>query len=132
MLVPRNTANFAKSLSALSEDASFSNMIFGLGYWRWRFPPFPFSADFRLCFCEALGTEHGGRFTKRAFLRDCSGCSGQSSGTADQSLFSGGYLDLWVCVVPDRKPRLFPDDEFLPLAKRRLPKGNSRLVWNLY
>ena len=69
MLVPRNTANFAKSLSALSGDASFSNMIFGLGVLA-----MALSTISILClisgfvFCEALGTEHGGTVHKAGIL----------------------------------------------------------------
>ena len=127
MLVPRNTANFAKSLSALSGDASFSNMIFGLGVLA-----MALSTISILClisgfvFCEALGTEHGGNGAQGGHsYRIVWGVLAGLLGRWIQSIFGGGHLDLWVCVIPDREPRLFSDDEFLPLAQRGSAQGEQ-------
>ena len=133
MLVPRNTANFAKSLSALSGDASFSNMIFGLGVLA-----MALSTISILClisgfvFCEALGTEHGGTVHKAGILTGL-------FGVFWPVFWDGGSKAYFAVVTSTFGYVLFPIASlafFLMmnssrLLKEDLPKGNSRLVWNL-
>ena len=133
MLVPRNTANFAKSLSALSGDASFSNMIFGLGVLA-----MALSTISILClisgfvFCEALGTEHGGTVHKAGILTGL-------FGVFWPVFWDGGSKAYFAVVTSTFGYVLFPIASlafFLMmnssrLLKEDLPKGNTRLVWNL-
>ena len=133
MLVPRNTANFAKSLSALSGDASFSNMIFGLGVLA-----MALSTISILClisgfvFCEALGTEHGGRVHKAGILTGLFGVfwpvfwDGGSKAYLAVVTSTFGYV-----LFPIASLAFFLMMNSSRLLKEDLPKGNSRLVWNL-
>jgi hypothetical protein len=133
MLVPRNTANFAKSLSALSGDASFSNMIFGLGVLA-----MALSTISILClisgfvFCEALGTEHGGTVHKAGILTGLFGVfwpvfwDGGSKAYLAVVTSTFGYV-----LFPIASLAFFLMMNSSRLLKEDLPKGNSRLVWNL-
>ena len=133
MLVPRNTANFAKSLSALSGDASFSNMIFGLGVLA-----MALSTISILClisgfvFCEALGTEHGGNVHKAGILTGLFGVfwpvfwDGGSKAYLAVVTSTFGYV-----LFPIASLAFFLMMNSSRLLKEDLPKGNSRLVWNL-
>jgi len=133
MLVPRNTANFAKSLSALSGDASFSNMIFGLGVLA-----MALSTISILClisgfvFCEALGTEHGGKVHKAGILTGLFGVfwpvfwDGGSKAYLAVVTSTFGYV-----LFPIASLAFFLMMNSSRLLKEDLPKGNSRLVWNL-
>jgi hypothetical protein len=133
MLVPRNTANFAKSLSALSGDASFSNMIFGLGVLA-----MALSTISILClisgfvFCEALGTEHGGMVHKAGILTGLFGVfwpvfwDGGSKAYLAVVTSTFGYV-----LFPIASLAFFLMMNSSRLLKEDLPKGNSRLVWNL-
>lgn len=133
MLVPRNTANFAKSLSALSGDASFSNMIFGLGVLA-----MALSTISILClisgfvFCEALGTEHGGTAHKAGILTGLFGVfwpvfwDGGSKAYLAVVTSTFGYV-----LFPIASLAFFLMMNSSRLLKEDLPKGNSRLVWNL-
>ena len=133
MLVPRNTANFAKSLSALSGDSSFSNIIFGLGVLA-----MALSTISILClisgfvFCEALGAPHGGGVHKAGILTGLFG--------AFWPIFWDGGSKAYLAVVTSTFGYiLFPIaclGFFLMmnssrLLKEDLPKGGQRLVWNL-
>ena len=133
MLVPRNTANFAKSLSALSGDPSFSNMIFGLGVLA-----MALSTISILClisgfvFCEALGTEHGGSVHKAGILTGLFGVfwpvfwDGGSKAYLAVVTSTFGYV-----LFPIASLAFFLMMNSSRLLKEDLPKGNSRLVWNL-
>jgi hypothetical protein len=133
MLVPRNTANFAKSLSALSGDASFSNMIFGLGVLA-----MALSTISILClisgfvFCEALGKEHGGTVHKAGILTGLFGVfwpvfwDGGSKAYLAVVTSTFGYV-----LFPIASLAFFLMMNSSRLLKEDLPKGNSRLVWNL-
>jgi hypothetical protein len=133
MLVPRNTANFAKSLSALSGDTSFSNMIFGLGVLA-----MALSTISILClisgfvFCEALGTEHGGTVHKAGILTGLFGVfwpvfwDGGSKAYLAVVTSTFGYV-----LFPIASLAFFLMMNSSRLLKEDLPKGNSRLVWNL-
>jgi hypothetical protein len=133
MLVPRNTANFAKSLSALSGDASFSNMIFGLGVLA-----MALSTISILClisgfvFCEALGTEHGGAVHKAGILTGLFGVfwpvfwDGGSKAYLAVVTSTFGYV-----LFPIASLAFFLMMNSSRLLKEDLPRGNSRLVWNL-
>ena len=133
MLVPRNTANFAKSLSALSGDASFSNMIFGLGVLA-----MALSTISILClisgfvFCEALGTGHGGNVHKAGILTGLFGVfwpvfwDGGSKAYLAVVTSTFGYV-----LFPIASLAFFLMMNSSRLLKEDLPKGNSRLVWNL-
>jgi hypothetical protein len=133
MLVPRNTANFAKSLSALSGDASFSNMIFGLGVLA-----MALSTISILClisgfvFCEALGTAHGGTVHKAGILTGLFGVfwpvfwDGGSKAYLAVVTSTFGYV-----LFPIASLAFFLMMNSSRLLKEDLPKGNSRLVWNL-
>jgi hypothetical protein len=133
MLVPRNTANFAKSLSALSGDASFSNMIFGLGVLA-----MALSTISILClisgfvFCEALGTVHGGSVHKAGILTGLFGVfwpvfwDGGSKAYLAVVTSTFGYV-----LFPIASLAFFLMMNSSRLLKEDLPKGNSRLVWNL-
>ena len=133
MLVPRNTANFAKSLSALSGDASFSNMIFGLGVLA-----MALSTISILClisgfvFCEALGTEHGGTVHKAGILTGLFGVfwpvfwDGGSKAYLAVVTSTFGYV-----LFPIASLAFFLMMNSSRLLKDDLPRGNSRLVWNL-
>jgi hypothetical protein len=133
MLVPRNTANFAKSLSALSGDASFSNMIFGLGVLA-----MALSTISILClisgfvFCEALRTEHGGTVHKAGILTGLFGVfwpvfwDGGSKAYLAVVTSTFGYV-----LFPIASLAFFLMMNSSRLLKEDLPKGNSRLVWNL-
>ena len=133
MLVPRNTANFAKSLSAISGDVSFSNVIFGLGVLA-----MALSTISILClisgfvFCEALGAQHGGKVHKAGILTGLFGVfwpvfwdGGSKAYLAVVTSTFGYVLFPIACLaffLMMNSSRLLKDD---------LPKGNSRLVWNL-
>ena len=133
MLVPRNTANFAKSLSAISGDVSFSNVIFGLGVLA-----MALSTISILClisgfvFCEALGAPHGGKVHKAGILTGLFGVfwpvfwdGGSKAYLAVVTSTFGYVLFPIACLaffLMMNSSRLLKDD---------LPKGNSRLVWNL-
>ena len=133
MLVPRNTANFAKSLSAISGDVSFSNVIFGLGVLA-----MALSTISILClisgfvFCEALGAQHGGKVHKAGILTGLFGVfwpvfwdGGSKAYLAVVTSTFGYVLFPIACLaffLMMNSSRLLKDD---------LPKGNSRVVWNL-
>ena len=133
MLVPRNTANFAKSLSAISGDVSFSNVIFGLGVLA-----MALSTISILClisgfvFCEALGAQHGGKAHKAGILTGLFGVfwpvfwdGGSKAYLAVVTSTFGYVLFPIACLaffLMMNSSRLLKDD---------LPKGNSRVVWNL-
>ena len=133
MLVPRNTANFAKSLSALSGDASFSNMIFGLGVLA-----MALSTISILClisgfvFCEALGATHGGSVHKAGILTGLFGVfwpvfwDGGSKAYLAVVTSTFGYVLFPIACLA-----FFLMMNSSRLLKEDLPKGNSRLVWNL-
>lgn len=133
MLVPRNTANFAKSLSALSGDASFSNMIFGLGVLA-----MAVSTISILClisgfvFCEALGTAHGGTVHKAGILTGLFGVfwpvfwDGGSKAYLAVVTSTFGYV-----LFPIASLAFFLMMNSSRLLKEDLPKGNTRLVWNV-
>ena len=130
MLVPRNTANFAKSLSALSGDASFSNMIFGLGVLA-----MALSTISILClisgfvFCEALGATHGGSVHKAGILTGLFGVfwpvfwDGGSKAYLAVVTSTFGYVLFPIACLA-----FFLMMNSSRLLKEDLPKGNSRLV----
>ena len=85
MLVPRSTANFANSLSALSGEGSVSQFIFGLGVLAMalvhHFHTLP---DFWLCFLRGPWSLPWREVcTRPAFSPVCSVCFGRSFGTVD-------------------------------------------------
>ena len=125
MLVPRSTANFANSLSALSGEGSVSQFIFGLGVLA-----MALSTISILClisgfvFCEALGASHGGKCAQSWHSHRFVRCVlAGLLGRWIQGLLGGGYFHIWVCAFPHRLPGFLFDDEFIPPIKRRSTQG---------
>jgi hypothetical protein len=133
MLVPRSTGNFANSLSALSGEGSISQFIFGLGVLA-----MALSTISILClisgfvFCEALGAPHGGTIHKAGILTGLFGVfwpvfwdGGSKAYLAVVTSTFGYVLFPIACLaffLMMNSSRLLKDD---------LPRGKSRLIWNL-
>jgi Mn2+/Fe2+ NRAMP family transporter len=133
MLVPRSTANFANSLSALSGEGSVSQFIFGLGVLA-----MALSTISILClisgfvFCEALGATHGGSVHKAGILTGLFGVfwpvfwdGGSKAYLAVVTSTFGYVLFPIACLaffLMMNSSRLLKDD---------LPRGGQRLVWNV-
>ena len=133
MLVPRSTGNFANSLSALSGEGSISQFIFGLGVLA-----MALSTISILClisgfvFCEALGAPHGGTIHKAGILTGFFGVfwpvfwdGGSKAYLAVVTSTFGYVLFPIACLaffLMMNSSRLLKDD---------LPRGKSRLIWNL-